>query len=317
MLSNLFLVVYAAILRVFGFFNPVDSEYDNGGYLSDIIYETTGLGDGIRFWIAFIFILVQAVFLNLITSEHKITGEANLLPGLFLILFSSVHVSFLGLTPALIGNTALIFAVGYMYGVYKDKEPSGKHFNVGFLTAIAALCYGSYSVFFLYGLGALATQRAFNPREALQILAGFLVPFFLLWVYFFWMGDVNESYFAYLQSSFGVLNFSDRPFGIPGFVALGFFGIMILISVVKFPSFLQKQGVKSKKNINITFQLLAVAGITTLIQAGLGIEHLIVLAIPLGVIFGILFTRMKSPIKAEIWHALLFIPVPLIHFLLK
>ena len=314
-LSILF-IPYALILRSYGFFGNVPTDFNNGGLLSDIIYENIELNDNLLISLSLILILIQAVLITLVTNRQKLSSDRNLFPGVFYMLLASLSTSFLGLTPALMGNTFLILALGSFFGIYKDKEPAGKHFNAGFWLAIAALFYGSLFLFFFFGILTINLMRAFSLKEMLQMVSGYVVPYILLFTFFYYIGDVNESYWAYLTSSFGVMDIEQMP-SIEGYVSLVVLGLLILWCFFRYGSLVDKRGIKTRKEINMLFLFIIFVGITFCLQAGVAMDHFIILAIPLSILIGILFTKMKRTGWMEIWHLSLFSLVLISHYLIS
>ncbi len=313
---SLLLIPYAFLLRSYGLFGEVPTDFDNGGILSDWIFETIGLNDQILVITSMALIVIQAIYLILFTNNGKLSNEQNLFAGLFYVLFSSMSISFLGLTPALMGNTFLLLALSELYNIYKHKEPSGHHFNAGFWLALGALFYGSIFLFFFFGLLAINLMRAFNIREMLQFTSGYAVPFILLFTYYFYIGDVDESYWAYLESSFGIMDFREFPV-LSGYITLGVFAILLLVSIFNYGAFVDRQGMKVRKNYNMLFLFFPFAIGSIFIQSGVGMEHLIIFAIPLSILIGQIFFKMKKQIWAEALHIILLALVPLCHYLLS
>lgn len=310
---SILLIPYAFILRSYAFFGDVPTDFDNGGILADLIYETIGLDDTWLVSIAFVIILVQAFFIILFTNSHKLSGDRTLYAGVFYVLFSSISVAFLGLSPALMGNTFLLLALSNFFDIYKNKEPAGRHFNAGFWLGIAALFYGSLFLFFFFGILAINLMRAFNIKEMLQMISGYLVPFILLFTYYYAIGDVNASYWAYLDGSFGIINIRETPN--LDYITLVILALSILTAIFRYTVFVDKQGMKNRKNITLLFLFIIFAAGSAFIQAGLGMDHLIVLAIPLSILLSIIFSKITKTVWAETWHLLLFLLVPFSHYL--
>lgn len=312
---SILLIPYAFILRSFAFFGDVPTHFDNGGILSDWIYESIGLEDTILVSIAFVIVLLQSIFIILFTNSHKLSGDRTLYAGVFYVLLASISTSFLGLTPALMGNTFLLLALSNFFDIYKNKEPGGKHFNAGFWLAIAALFYGSMFLFFFFGILAINLMRAFNIKEMLQMISGYLVPFIFLFTYYYAIGDVSESYWAYLISSFGIINIRETPY--LDLITLSILALLILATIFKYNVFVDKQSMKNRKNITLLFLFIIFAIGSASIQAGVGMEHFIILAIPLSILISIVFAKISKRVWAETWHLLLFLIIPISHYFLS
>ncbi len=312
---SILLVPYALLLRSFGFFRNIQTEFDNGGLLADFIYENIKLGQTVSVVVSFVLLLLQAVLLISISHRHKLSDEDNLYTGMFYVLIGSVSIYFLGLTPALIGNTFLIIAMMNLFGLFREKEPSGFNFAAGFWLAMAALSYGSLSLFFLYGIIALNIIRAFSIKEMLQLVCGYLVPFILLFTYFYAIGDTMDSFFPYILGFLSILDFREN-IEFSTFIPISILAVVLIGLVVNYGTLTEKQSMKSRKNIVILWVFILFSLLGIFIQSGVWIEHLISLAIPFSILLSLLFTRMKSVFWKEVCHSLLFLTIPITHYFL-
>ncbi len=312
---SVILIPYALLLRSYGLSNKITTDFDNSGLVSDFIYETLNLGQQGSFVVALILLFAQAVLLILITNNHKFSGDSNLFVGVFYVMTGSIGVSYLGLNPALIGNTFLILALMNLFGIFKEKEPSGHHFGAGFWLALAALSYGSLFIFLFFGLFAINVLRAFNIKEMLQLISGYLVPFILFFTYFYAIGDTQDSFLPYLSSSFGIMDLRDEIQAY-ALVPIGVIFSIFIALIVNYNLLMEKQVMKTKKNINILFLFILFGAMSFVIQADVWLEHFTILAIPFSILLGILFTKMKSTVWKEVWHFLLFLIIPISHYFL-
>ncbi len=312
---GLLLIPYAFLLRSFAFFGKVPTEFDNGGIFSDWIYEFIGLNDIALVSISFGLVLIQSYIIYMITKQHKLLGEENLFPAIFYLITASISISFLGLPPPLIGNTFLLLAIANLFNIYKLKEASSYHFNAGFFIALASLCYGSLGIFLLFGMIAIASLRVINIKEFLQLISGYIVPYFILFTIFYYLNEIEESYIPYILSAFGRTNLRES-LGQTDYITLVFILILFLGILSQYRNIVDKQISKTKKQIRLLFYFIIFVVASTIIQAGVGMEHLILLSAPFGILLAIIFTKMKKIIWMELWHLLLLIVIPLSHYLL-
>ncbi len=315
LILGVLLIPYAFLVRSYGWFKGIETDYDNGGLFYDMVVDNLPLNDALYFILGFCLILLQSFQANQIVNNHKMGGEVNLFPSLFYVLAGSASLSFLGFSPALLGNTFLLFALWQFSFIYQEKQPSGKIFNAGFFTGLAILSCSGYIAFLLFGTLAIIIQRAFTVKEVLQFLVGFLVPVFWTWVYFYYQGELDEGLWVYAESTLSILNFR-LDFQLHDILAAGLLGVMILLVFALYPRITDKLEMKNKKNISLLYWFSVVGLISIIPQADVGMEHLIIFAIPLGGLLGIGFTKMKNQRWAEVIHLCLLILIPLGHYLL-
>lgn len=224
LLANIFLLPYVVLLHLHLFIYPGKTtliDYDQGILSSWII---GWIGQNVM-WnnIASVLLLfLQAIMINLLVINNRLSREISLFPGLFYILIASSIPSFLPLSPLIIANTFFIACLISLFSVYKKPIVASTILNAGIWIGLASLAYFSYFSLFILGLIGLNILRAFKIRERLMLLSGVFIPFFLLGVYFFWEGQLA----FYLNRAFYFrLNWNEFIMGLEDFnyLKIGFF----------------------------------------------------------------------------------------------
>lgn len=303
LLGGLLLIFYIVLLRS-GAFVLEQSWLPTGqGILADYVYEWLGQSG---FWassLAIGLLFFQAFYVNLLVAENRLGSEVNLFPGLFLILVSSVHPDFLYLSPVLMANTFALLALGQLFNVSKQVDSSDHIFNIGFWAGMASLFYASYLLLIIVAFSGLNLLRGFKIKERLMVLIGLLCPYWLLSMYWFW----NDQFFQFWQKQFlAQFDFWSFPAGmdLSVWVGLGTFGLFLLVVLLSYRSYLFKKNMQVQRMVLILFWMLMYMGLSVLFQAGIQMDHLLVLGIPLGVFLALSFSKLSPPI-AEVLHLLL------------
>jgi len=147
--ANLLLIVYIAIVRLSGFLFPSEWSPSQSGILSQHVYQGVGTTGWLPSLIALLLVLTQAFTINILAARFRISKEVTMIPGVFYILLMSTTPDFLQLTPILLGNTFLIFALMSLFQTYKKSSVAGSIFNTGFWIGIASL---NYSLLFMWNI---------------------------------------------------------------------------------------------------------------------------------------------------------------------
>lgn len=308
LLFGVVLVFYAALLHSAAFVAPIKPIAGGFGVLGYFIEQWAATES--TFWFALVTLLLlfaQAFALNFLVSEHRLLGTTNLFPGVFFLMISSAVPAFLPLTPLHIANICMLIVLWELMSIYKAAACADRIFNIGFWIGIASLFYLSYSVFIVLGLVGLNIMRAFNLRERLMALIGFLVPYLLLGVYFYWNDDFGWFIEKQFTSAIGFLSFRTTEMW-EVYAALGIFAILILVSLLSANGYLFKTQIQVQKKINLLFWMMLIAALSLFLQNDLGLEHLLILTPPLGIFIAINFTKLKPPI-AETIHTILFVAI--------
>ncbi len=310
--ANILLVFYAFIVRLASFLVPPQAVESGGNVLFESFFYWVVPQSTSTAILSLLLVCFQALLVNIILSRHRMSNELTLLPGMFYVFLASCFPEFLYLSPALVATTFYLLALSEMFDTYKNYSAAGKIFNIGLWMGIASLFYSSMLVYLLLALIGLRSLRAFRFREQLILLCGFIAPYFLAFVYFF----VNDQQQFFWQTQFAEgFKFFDFEFQWDwfGYVKLGFFIFLILMSVVNFNSIMLKKNIQVQKNITILYWGILVALLAMLIQADVSLNHLFLLVPSLAIFLSFSFLKLNRSL-AEVFHLLLLFGVLVLQY---
>jgi hypothetical protein len=291
--ANLFLIIYVLVMRTSGLFATEVWEPSSAGVLSHVIYNYVGTHGWLPDLIALILVLLQALLLNIMSARFRISKEVTMYPGVFYILLMSTLPVFLHLSPVLIGNTFLIAALTSLFNAYKKSSVAGSIFNVGFWIGMASLFYFSNFAFLLLAILGLATLRNIRINEVFMIIVGLITPLFLAGTMFYLWNDWNSFYQTTFINGFSFWNFAWVDHW-SNYVPIILFGILILTVLGSGNIYFQKQSIRSQKNIQILYYFIIISLLTVLIQKGIRVEQLLLLAIPLSLMLPLNFLEFRK-----------------------
>lgn len=309
LLNNFLLLFYVAILYLHVFVMPQSWEPSQGGILAYSVYQWLPWDSMAADVVAALLVLLQGILINFMVADNRINSETNLFPGFFYILAASALPEFTHLSPLHMANTFYLLALINMFTIYNNNKSAGAIFNIGFLIGLGSLFYFSYLVLLLAGFSALGILRAFNIRERLMVIVGVLIPYLLLGTYYFWHDQL--SYFLDFQFNTGFEWFNVFTQGPPPTVVyfkLGFIGFLILVALVSYNQHISRKVRESQKKISILYWMLFLAIFTLLVQAGINLDHLLVIALPLGILLSFNFTQLSNS-WGELLHFFLLLLV--------
>lgn len=291
--ANLFLIIYVLVMRTSGLFATEAWEPSSAGVLSHVVYGYVGTHGWLPDLIALILVLLQAILLNILSARFRLSKEVTMFPGVFYILLMSTLPSFLHLSPVLMGNTFLIAAISSLFNAYKKSSVAGSIFNVGFWIGMAGLFYFSNFAFLLLAIFGLATLRNIRINEIFMIIVGVIAPLFLTGTIFYLLDDWSSFYQTTFINGFGFWDFEWVEHW-SNYVPLVLFGILILIVFGSGNIYFQKQSIRSQKNIQILYYFIIISLLTVLIQNGVRVEQLLLLAIPLSLMLPLNFLEFRK-----------------------
>ena len=134
--------------------------------------------------VAALLILLQALRLNSIFNRNNVHGEKTHLPALLYLVLGSIFFEYDMLTPMLIGNTFIVYALSYLITFSKEGYNNRKLFKAGFLLGMAALSYLPLAMFIVMAFFAVQFFASNAFRSFLLLLCGILFPLSVVLTYY-------------------------------------------------------------------------------------------------------------------------------------
>ena len=303
LLFSFLLLFYVGLLHIGAFVAPADWQPTGHGVLSTWLYtflEPTGVAARVA---AIVLLFGQAIGVNVLVADHRLAESVTLLPGVFYILIASLLPEFLHLSPLHLANTFYLIALFELFRVYKKPDCAAAIFNVGFWLAVGSLFYPSYLLMIAFGLSVLNILRAYKIREWLMLLTGAVTPFLLLGVYFFWNDQLDVFWQTQFVTNFAMLDFVPYDDYLVYF-QMAFFDLFLLIVIFSYGLYVFKKVMQVQKKISGLYWGLFFGGLTLFLQASLQLDHLLVLALPLGILISFNFQSIAER-WAETLHLLI------------
>jgi uncharacterized protein DUF6427 len=305
---NLLLIVYIFLVRGSGLLvTPVAEDLAGQGVLSDWLNGLWGTTGPTAISVGIALVFLQALLINIVVAKFRMATTVSLFPGLYYALLSSMFPEFLALSPALLANTFFILALWELFETYRKNNVAGNIFNVGFWLGIASLFYFSEVVFLVLAFIGLNVLRAFKVKELLMLWIGFLVPYVISMVYFFWNDELGFFFQNYILGKFSFLDFQFLN-SLESYIKLGIITALGLVVFFSFNDYYAKKNIQAQKNITVLFWALFIAAVSFLFQSNIQFFHLLIFTVPLGILLSFNFLKLSPPI-AEAIHLLLFIAV--------
>ncbi len=313
-LSAIFLLfIYTVLLRLVLFVEPVIFQApENTNFLSEITYNVLASFVQEQFYfyhiISGLIIFFQALYFNHLINYYRILPKSSYLPAFSFIMVSSLFVEFMLLTPPLIANTFLLFALGRIFAWYKKEKVTAAIFDTGFLISIASLFFFPYIAFFLFLLASITILRPFSLREYMIAFIGLLLPYYFIGVYFFWHNQLpeflNTLTITELNFNVQIIERSMRIFiiSIPVLVVIAWSALYLQANLFRL--------VVQVRNYLVVFVWLFIVGILSLlIQFEGELFHFIWLILPAGLAFAFFFAEFRRKAVSEIVHLFLILTI--------
>jgi hypothetical protein len=244
----------------------------------------------------------QALQLNRVVIQNRMTHELTLFPGMMYVLIVSYFPAYDGLSSPLLANTFVLIALESLFSTHKKTGAAGRIFDSGFWLSLAGLFYFGYTVLLLFGIVGLSALRTLKSREWLQYFIGYITPIGIVAMLNF---ILHEDLIDLTQHVAGNLGAFELEFtGMRTFIHIGFFGVLLLGSVLSFGSFKQRKNIHTQKKVDLILWLLLFGFTVALIQTGIDASDWIVLVIPLATFMAMIIAQSRQYILFEVVHFL-------------
>jgi hypothetical protein len=251
---------------------------------------------------------VQALLINDLVNENKILPKKNYLAGLIFIIIFSFFKQGLVFSPEAIALTFLILCTRKMFTLVRKEKASGDIFDMGFLAAISMLFYFPCIVLLPFAFIGLATLRSFEPREWAIVLTGFFSPFIMLFTWYFW-NDQTSLLWPALINAQGKAWLHGWQFSNTDWLLFGSLTFLILASWAILPAALYSSLIQVRKFSTILIFLILLIIISFAFQQTPSLSHWVLLAMPLSVIFSMVWMQIKNKWVSEVIHIILILLV--------
>lgn len=180
------------------------------GYVlyQDIIDDTGPLSAGFFFVIDFIvgrnqityellgriLIFFQIYYWNKILIRYRVFDENTYLPAIIMLALFHFGFDMLSLSPALLGSTFLILALGQLLSqTVLQKDSSESTLLIGIYGGLATGFHPIYILFLPFMIFAGIVVSGFSFRQLMLSLAGYFLPILLMSVFYFWNDGLSEA----------------------------------------------------------------------------------------------------------------------------
>ncbi len=256
--------------------------------------------------LAYLHIAGQALLVNYIINRYKMQPDPTYLPALGYILVMGFFHYTPGLNPILLANTFFIIAIWELFKTYRANKCADHIFNIGLWLAVGSLCYLPVGVFLLLGIVGIFMLRSSNFKDYLILFIGFFIPYFLAGTGFF----LTDAFPEFLQRQFydniGIKDFLTRrdfwDYLKPALTVLAIIGFAIASGNLN-----TRTSAQAQKNYTLLFWILIISMFSITFQLGITSEHLLLVAMPLGVLLAATLSRIKNITAAELTHLAILI----------
>lgn len=303
-----FYIIYIALFRLCLWWVPIDTAFafTNHEPLSALLFGWLHslpinyiVGGGV---LSGILCFLQALIINGIINENKMTAKKNYLGGLIFIIFASFFKQSLILSPVSIALTLILLAVSKMFELVRREKPYTQIYDIGFLIAAASLFYFPSVLFIVVAYIGLSSLRAFSGREWMATFLGFATPCFLAFTFYYYTDQRPQDFLPHLKISQLQFNRFD-------WAQMGALLLCAVASFLLLPGFLYSSLIQVRKFTTILVISFAVSLIAFFLQQQPNLAHWVLLSLPIAIIMAMVLFQIKSKVVSEVIHLMLLLLV--------
>lgn len=232
-------------------------------------------------------VFLQAILLNYLINHYNLLGRSTFLPALMYITITGLFIPFLMLSPPLICNFLVIWMLFKLFDLYKGSEVKSISYDLGMIVALGTLIYLPFIYMFLVIWVGMIIFRAFDWREWVACMIGFITIFFFLGVYYYLNDKLGRFFDIWL------------PLGtkFPFHIRLNYYNYLVLIPVIlilvfcffKLQQNFLKSYVQTRKAFQLLFFVFLIAGFSFYVRTDFHLDHFLLCAVPAAVFFAYYF----------------------------
>jgi hypothetical protein len=305
------LIFYIALLHVAPFLISDNWEPAGAGLWAKWIYGAVGTKGIWPQVLALGCLLVQALLLINLDIRHKLSHNATLFAGVFLVLSSSVALPLLRLSPVYFANIPLLLAAGALLKTYRRSEVAGELLNAGFYIGIASLFNPAYLLFLFWIFIGLNLLRGLSLRERAMTLAGTVSVYIILGTWYFWNNALDTFWRVQFREGLGFWSFQRG--NIYTYIHVGLMLLIVLLVIVWRGQIISRKIMQVQRKIDIFYWGLLIGAIVVACQPSIQEDHLLVIMPFVGLFMGMQVSELK-PNVAELLHLLLVAVVLFLQF---
>lgn len=183
------LLIFGLLIKLPLFLYPkqVVATENDGQLYQGFVYFINNSGNGalLASVLAFVLLYIQAIIINYLVNEYRMTNRQTYLPAMAYLLITSLLPEWSMLSAALVSNLFITIIFTQLFSLYNQAAVNGKIFNLGLLAGLASFIFFPALVLLLAIVLGLMILRAFRLNEFFLLLMGAATPYYFYAAYLF------------------------------------------------------------------------------------------------------------------------------------
>jgi hypothetical protein len=255
--------------------------------------------------IALIIVISQGFYLSKLNKDFIFIKKRTFLHALIFLMIISSNIITQFAIPVLIANFFVLFSIDWLFSSYKKEKPNIELFNSGLFISISGLIYLNAFILIIPIFISYIILHTFKIREFLVILTGFITPIFITIGILFLndnlLDNLNQISETIINSKY---NFN---MDISAYIFYAYLILLLIISFFNIMRIYASKKIHARVYMSSLFIFFFTAFISYIVFPFVGIEMLIISAVPIAYIITDNYVNIKNSIFAEISFLILLI----------
>ena len=305
-LQLIFLTVIPILLWLPAFISPpqpLTTSFDAPVY--KIIFQALSSLKTLCTILAFVLVILQGLLINSIFSSNQLSPSTTFFPAFIYILLLSSNYALMTISPLLILNTFIIFAIYFLFRSFDKLEGLDEVFCSGLFISLSFLTFKPSILFILWIWLSLLNYRFYKWRYWAINLLGFLTPIVFVLTYYYIVDKLEYQASVFINNTYFIPNFfvDVQPIDFVFYIIIGILGIFALANLLSSKAD-NNINYRKKTNVIVIFSLIAI--LPSLYS--IGKDYMIFLLAPtLAYLFYHFLTTKRKLIYSNIIFSILFL----------
>lgn len=211
-----------------------------------------------------VFSLCVLFFNSMLSVNQLVTRNSSIGAFVFVLCLCCVQIQD-EYYPFILANTFIMMAMQTIYLIYQVEKPEAYLMNSGFFVAIASMFYYPAIILIIWVLLSLIIMDIKELKHFLIPVLGFLFPYFVLFVCFYFNHSLNDRLQGYALA-FNDLGLEKLGLTTMGTIALILVFVFMGLSLMMIKSGNADNSVATRKKVNVTLWLFGFSFIMLFMQ---------------------------------------------------
>ncbi len=226
--------------------------------------------------ISFMLLYVQALMLNYLMNEYRMMARPNFLPGMALMIVTSLMPEWNYLSSPLLANTFIIWMFILLFKLYNAANARPQVYNIGLIAGVSSYIFFPSTAFVICVLLGLLILKPFRLNEIALFILGWVTLYYFHAVYLYLNDQLSiTNFFPHITFTVPRIRSS-----IPLAAATLLLSIPFIIGGYFVQNHLRKMLIQVRKNWSILLLYLLLAFFVPFINSDLSFHTWILVTVP-------------------------------------